>query len=73
MIVNMNNNQSVVECTIQYNAFNNILLLFVIIQKKFYKISNTNDLIVTVTKKDMNNKPMIKNLKILFKFIMGAV
>jgi len=63
MIANRSNNQRVVECMIQYKAFNNILLLFVIIQKKFYKISNTNDLIITVAKKDMNNYSLIKNLK----------
>jgi len=73
MIANRSNNQSVVECMIQYNAFNNILLLFVIIQKKIYRISNTNNLIVSITKKDMNYKSMIKNLKILFKFVTGAV
>ena len=72
MISNKNENQNVFINTIQHNMFARFLFLFGIIFNKFYKTTNTQNIMLPLTKNRINHELMTKQTMIPFKSIIGV-
>ncbi|PBO84899.1 MAG: hypothetical protein COA77_07365 [Thaumarchaeota archaeon] len=72
MISNKSENQNVFVNTIQHNMFARFLFLFGIIFNKFYKTTNTKDMMLPLTKNRINHELMTKPTSMLFKSIIGV-